>query len=48
MNTYLGACSELDEGDVNDAIVAHSKLTYVEGYLWDLPKAKDAIRKATD
>jgi sugar/nucleoside kinase (ribokinase family) len=46
MNTYLGACSELNEGDINDAVVAHSKITYVEGYLWDLPHAKDAIRKA--
>jgi sugar/nucleoside kinase (ribokinase family) len=46
MNTYLGACSELDEGDINDAVVGHSKITYVEGYLWDLPHAKDAIRKA--
>jgi sugar/nucleoside kinase (ribokinase family) len=46
MNTYLGACSELNEEDINDALVAHSKVTYVEGYLWDLPHAKDAIRKA--
>jgi sugar/nucleoside kinase (ribokinase family) len=46
MNTYLGACSELNEEDINDALIAHSKVTYVEGYLWDLPHAKDAIRKA--
>jgi sugar/nucleoside kinase (ribokinase family) len=46
MNTYLGACSELNEDDINDAIIGHSKITYVEGYLWDLPHAKDAIRKA--
>jgi sugar/nucleoside kinase (ribokinase family) len=46
MNTYLGACSELDETDINDALIAHSKITYIEGYLWDLPNAKDAIRKA--
>jgi sugar/nucleoside kinase (ribokinase family) len=46
MNTYLGSCSELNEDDINDAVIAHSKLTYVEGYLWDLPHAKDAIRKA--
>lgn len=46
MNTYLGACSELGVDDINDAVVAHSKVTYVEGYLWDLPHAKEAIRKA--
>lgn len=46
MNTYLGACAELNEEDINDAVVAHSKITYAEGYLWDLPHAKNAIRKA--
>lgn len=46
MNTYIGACAELEEGDINDALVGHSKLTYIEGYLWDEPDAKTAIRKA--
>jgi sugar/nucleoside kinase (ribokinase family) len=46
MNTYIGACAELTEGDINDALIGHSKLTYVEGYLWDEPNAKNAIRKA--
>jgi sugar/nucleoside kinase (ribokinase family) len=46
MNTYLGICSELSQEDVNDAVVAHSKITYVEGYLWDMPGAIAAIRKA--
>jgi sugar/nucleoside kinase (ribokinase family) len=48
MNTYLGACTELTEADINDALIGHSKITYVEGYLWDLPHAKAAIRKAFD
>lgn len=46
MNTYIGACGEITEGDINDAVIAHSKLTYVEGYLWDEFNAKVAIRKA--
>ncbi|HEU5047620.1 MAG TPA: adenosine kinase [Rickettsiales bacterium] len=46
MNTYIGACAELTEDDINDALVAHSKITYIEGYLWDTPNAKAAIRKA--
>lgn len=46
MNTYIGACAELSEADINDALIAHSKLTYIEGYLWDTPNAKGAIRKA--
>lgn len=46
MNTYIGACAELSADDINDALIAHSKVTYIEGYLWDAPSAKDAIRKA--
>jgi sugar/nucleoside kinase (ribokinase family) len=45
MNTYLGACVELGPQDVEADVVAQSKVTYFEGYLWDPPKAKDAIRE---
>lgn len=44
MNTYLGACVELSTDDVDHDLVAGSKVTYFEGYLWDPPRAKDAIR----
>lgn len=44
MNTYLGACVELGPEDVDAKIVAASKVTYFEGYLWDPPRAKEAIR----
>ena len=44
MNTYLGACVELGPEDVEADVVADSKVTYFEGYLWDPPRAKDAIR----
>ncbi len=46
MNTYLGACVELDPADVDVDVVKNAKVTYFEGYLWDPPKAKDAIRLA--
>lgn len=46
MNTYLGACRELSPEDVDPAFVAQAKVTYMEGYLWDEPKAKDAMIKA--
>ena len=46
MNTYLGACVELGPEDVDADVVAQSKVTYFEGYLWDPPRAKDAIRLA--
>lgn len=44
MNTYLGACVELGPEDVEEAVVAEAKVTYFEGYLWDPPRAKEAIR----
>lgn len=43
MNTYLGACVEFGPEDVEPEIVAASKVTYFEGYLWDPPRAKQAI-----
>jgi sugar/nucleoside kinase (ribokinase family) len=46
MNTYLGACVELKPDDIEEDKVATTKITYFEGYLWDPPLAKDAIRLA--
>jgi len=46
MTTYLGASVELGPDDVDPAVVASAKITYLEGYLWDPPQAKDAFRKA--
>lgn len=48
MNTYLGACVELGPEDVDEDLVARSKVTYFEGYLWDPPRAKEAILKAAN
>ena len=45
MNTYLGACVELGPEDVEEDVVATAKVTYFEGYLWDPPRAKEAIRE---
>jgi sugar/nucleoside kinase (ribokinase family) len=44
MNTYLGACVELGPEDVEPEKAAAAKVTYFEGYLWDPPRAKEAIR----
>ncbi|MFD0916800.1 adenosine kinase [Pseudahrensia aquimaris] len=48
MNTYLGACVELGPEDVDADVVAASQVTYFEGYLWDPPRAKEAIRLAAN
>ena len=44
MNTYLGACVELGPEDVEADKAREAKVTYFEGYLWDPPRAKEAIR----
>ena len=46
MNTYLGACQELTPADIDRETVEAAAITYLEGYLWDPPKAKDAFREA--
>jgi sugar/nucleoside kinase (ribokinase family) len=46
MNTYLGACLELGPEDVDPALIAAAKVIYLEGYLWDPPRAKEAFVKA--
>jgi len=46
MSTYLGASRELKPADIDNAQIASASIVYVEGYLWDLPDAKAAIKKA--
>ncbi|RMD88349.1 MAG: adenosine kinase [Alphaproteobacteria bacterium] len=46
MNTYLGACVQLSEADVDPDLIAAARVVYLEGYLWDPPEAKKAFRKA--
>ena len=46
MNTYLGACVNLTTADIDGAVVSSAKVTYMEGYLWDRPEAKEAFKRA--
>jgi sugar/nucleoside kinase (ribokinase family) len=46
MNTFLGAAQNLTPADIDDALIASAGITYLEGYLWDPPQAKEAFRKA--
>jgi sugar/nucleoside kinase (ribokinase family) len=46
MNTFLGASNNLSPADVEEAIVARSHVTYMEGYLWDRPSAREAFKLA--
>lgn len=46
MNTHLGACADLGPDDIDPELIAASSITYLEGYLFDRPEAKEAFRKA--
>lgn len=46
MSTYLGACQGLTADDIDEQAVKDAAVTYLEGYLWDPPAAKEAFRKA--
>jgi sugar/nucleoside kinase (ribokinase family) len=45
MNTFLGACTQLGPEDVVANDIAQSRLVYLEGYLWDKPRAKAAVTR---
>jgi len=42
MATFLGASSELSPADIDDGTVARAAITFLEGYLFDRPPAKEA------
>jgi sugar/nucleoside kinase (ribokinase family) len=46
LNTFLGAAAELEPEDVDADLVRAAQVTYLEGYLWDQPAAKEAFRYA--
>jgi sugar/nucleoside kinase (ribokinase family) len=46
MHTFLGAAQDLHPRDIDKDAVASAAITYLEGYLWDPPHAKEAFRKA--
>ncbi len=43
MNTFLGASTRLAPQDIDADVIGGSAVTYMEGYLWDQPEAKDAF-----
>ncbi len=46
MNTYLGISAELSPEDVSEEVMAASELVFLEGYLFDKDKGKQAFLKA--
>lgn len=48
MFTYLGASGSLSAADMDEDLIAASKVLYIEGYQWDLPETKKAIIDACE
>ncbi|MGH1356930.1 MAG: adenosine kinase [Thalassovita sp.] len=46
MNTYLGISSELGPEDVSDDVAGQAEVLFLEGYLYDKPKGKEAFERA--
>jgi len=46
MTTYLGAAQDLTPEDVDPETISRAAITFLEGYLWDPPGAKQAFVKA--
>jgi sugar/nucleoside kinase (ribokinase family) len=46
MNTYLGISSELGPEDVADDVAGSAEILFLEGYLYDKPKGKQAFERA--
>lgn len=46
MSTYLGVSAELGPEDVDAEMIASAQITYLEGYLWDKARAKQAFTTA--
>jgi len=46
MGTYLGAASSLTPAGVPTSVVERASVVLLEGYLWDVPAAKEAMRHA--
>lgn len=46
LQTFLGASADLGPDEVDAGVVTAARITYLEGYLWDPPAAKQAFLKA--
>jgi len=48
MATHLGVASELGEADLRASSLGAAGVVYLEGYLWEQPTAKAAMRRAIE
>lgn len=48
MATHLGVASAFSSHDLHQGHLSSTQVLYLEGYLWDQPQAKSAMREAID
>ncbi|MFD2989731.1 PfkB family carbohydrate kinase [Sphingopyxis terrae] len=48
MNTFLGASHLLEQAMIAEDWIADADILYLEGYLWDPPLSRAAMRRAID
>lgn len=48
MSTFLGACVSFGPEDLDEGVIGDSAVTYLEGYLFDPPRAQAAFRRAAE
>ena len=48
MCTFLGIAGKINEKDIDEEKIKRSKLTFLEGYLWDKGEPKKAFEKAIE
>ena len=46
MCTFLGTAGKINENDIKESDIQNSKITFLEGYLWDKGEPKKAFDKA--
>jgi sugar/nucleoside kinase (ribokinase family) len=48
MSTHLGVAGTLGPEDLDEDLLSRSQIVYLEGYMWDQPPAKAALRRAME
>ncbi|TAH35293.1 MAG: adenosine kinase [Alphaproteobacteria bacterium] len=46
MNTFLGACTGIEKSDIDEHLLAKSKIFFIEGYLWDVASVRPHLQLA--
>jgi sugar/nucleoside kinase (ribokinase family) len=48
MSTYLGACEDFTSGDIDNGVIAKSRIFHTTGYMWGGAASRDAMKNAVE